>query len=509
MRAKKQFIVALFFNWICFASLAWSGTYWEANQAYANKDFETAAIIYKKLVSQNEDEYSAYKLAGMYLDGKGIEQNTSEAIHLYKLAIKNGFNKRGLGHAAVTLGWIYQTGEYPGVSKNSNLARFWNNFGAYLDHPAASDNLAQIYANGFGVIEDTALVVKHLEEALKNYTDSYDFLLSEPDEWLEYVETDDKVIWDARAVYRKAIKTGDGSYKFELAQIYKDLVNSTPIVADLNFLDGKSAFDSGNYKEAVIRAKLLSINGDKTAQFYLGKMYENGLGLLQRHVNAHMWYNIASFNGSIPAISARDALFERMTQAAIEQAQDQAVACMQSKYRDCQLDIQPQLTDQSSVSNSIAELTDQDIEEIKDVFFKQTPIERKQTQYALKFFGLYEDQIDGLWGRNTIKALKAFQQMQSIAPKTPRRIIGSLVGEIVLPIKHFESPKTNVTSASPTASAVENQQILALQRQALEAQLEIQRQALEAQREAARMQAQQQAADRLYNFGMSLAFPKY
>ena len=31
-------------------------------------------------------------------------------------------------------------------------------------------------------------------------------------------------------------------------------------------------------------------------------MYENGLGVLQRNLNAYMWYNTASFNGNKEAL---------------------------------------------------------------------------------------------------------------------------------------------------------------------------------------------------------------
>lgn len=495
LMARKRFIIALVFYWMCLGSSAWSETYEEAYSAYANEDFKTAETIAKKLVLQ-KDPYSAYMLGRMYLYGKGVEQSTLEAVRLNKVAIGNGFNISGLGSAAVTLGWIYQTGEYAGVSKDAGLARFWNNFGAYLGHPGASDNLAQIYANGFGVNKDPAIVVKYLKESLANYTVAENYLLSEPDEWLKYVVSDQAVIWDARLVYRKAIKTGDDSYKFELDQIYNNLANSKKIESSISLKDLQLAFELENYKLAVQQAKSLSIDGDAAAQFYLGKIYENGLGVLQRNINAHMWYNIASFNGSVPAITAREALTKRMTEAAIEKAQDQAVKCMQSNYRACQLDIVPKSVEQKSFSYSASELTDKDIQGLKTLFLNQTTVERKHTQYALKFFGLYGDKIDGLWGTNTIRALKSFQKIQSIEPKTPKKIIDSLVGELELPVRFIQAPR-----AQKSISTSQKNPQLEL--------LILQRQALELQREAARMRAEQQALDRLYDFGMSLAYPKY
>ena len=50
-------------------------------------------------------------------------------------------------------------------------------------------------------------------------------------------------------------------------------------------------------------------------------MYDNGRGVLQDYVRAHMWYNLAAAQGNKPATKNRDLLAKRMTPAQIAEAQ--------------------------------------------------------------------------------------------------------------------------------------------------------------------------------------------
>jgi uncharacterized protein len=64
-------------------------------------------------------------------------------------------------------------------------------------------------------------------------------------------------------------------------------------------------------------------------------MYENGQGVLQDNVTAHMWYNISAANGNERGGTNRDRIAEGMTQQAIEQAHSMARECMGSGYQNC------------------------------------------------------------------------------------------------------------------------------------------------------------------------------
>ena len=60
------------------------------------------------------------------------------------------------------------------------------------------------------------------------------------------------------------------------------------------------------------------------AQLYLGWMYENGYGVPQDYVTAHVWYNLAGIQGDEKVREYRDRIAEKMTPAQIAEAQRRA-----------------------------------------------------------------------------------------------------------------------------------------------------------------------------------------
>ena len=76
-------------------------------------------------------------------------------------------------------------------------------------------------------------------------------------------------------------------------------------------------------------------HGSKSALYFLGGMYELGLGVTQDYVIALMWFNLAASNGSEYVIKKRDKLAEKMTPAQISKAQDMARECVKKNYKNC------------------------------------------------------------------------------------------------------------------------------------------------------------------------------
>lgn len=64
------------------------------------------------------------------------------------------------------------------------------------------------------------------------------------------------------------------------------------------------AYAEGQYKKAYELFLPLAERGDEDAQFHLGLMYDNGLGVKQDHAIAEQWYNRAC---PLPAPEARPA----------------------------------------------------------------------------------------------------------------------------------------------------------------------------------------------------------
>ena len=66
-------------------------------------------------------------------------------------------------------------------------------------------------------------------------------------------------------------------------------------VADFN--DGYDAYQKGDYKTAFNEFKPLAEQGDASAQYNLGVMYDNGKGVLKDYKEAVKWYRKAAEQG--------------------------------------------------------------------------------------------------------------------------------------------------------------------------------------------------------------------
>ena len=91
-----------------------------------------------------------------------------------------------------------------------------------------------------------------------------------------------------------------------------------------DYQDGLDAYVRKDYKEAIKWYRLSAEQGHAQAQYNLGSMYENGQGVLQDYVLAHMWWNISGSNGNKNAVKNRDTVEKQMTPSQIEKAQDMA-----------------------------------------------------------------------------------------------------------------------------------------------------------------------------------------
>ena len=91
----------------------------------------------------------------------------------------------------------------------------------------------------------------------------------------------------------------------------------------------------GEYATALKSFTLSAEQGNSYAQYSLGYMYENGRGVIQDNIRAHMWYNIAASQGYKYATKHRDLIAGKMTRADISAAQKLARKCARKKYKGC------------------------------------------------------------------------------------------------------------------------------------------------------------------------------
>src|SRR6476661_3471443 len=85
--------------------------------------------------------------------------------------------------------------------------------------------------------------------------------------------------------------------------------------------DADAAIKRRDYATAVRLIRPLAEQGDANAQYNLGVLYDNGLGVPQDRVRAYMWLNLAAMQGRESAATIRDLVARLMTPAQISEAQ--------------------------------------------------------------------------------------------------------------------------------------------------------------------------------------------
>ena len=102
-----------------------------------------------------------------------------------------------------------------------------------------------------------------------------------------------------------------------------------------DFQKGVEALKKGDCATAINEWKPLAQGSYIDAQYNLGIMYDNGKGVLQDYVYAHMWVNISASNGEKNGAEVRDIIAKDMTPSQIEKAQDLARECVAKNYKGC------------------------------------------------------------------------------------------------------------------------------------------------------------------------------
>jgi TPR repeat protein len=91
--------------------------------------------------------------------------------------------------------------------------------------------------------------------------------------------------------------------------------------------------------EASKMYKFAALQGDEGAQYNLGLMYAYGEGVEKNNITAFKWLSLA-VNGSseeflLEALEAQDELAPQMNSELINQAEDLAILCLKTLYKQC------------------------------------------------------------------------------------------------------------------------------------------------------------------------------
>jgi peptidoglycan hydrolase-like protein with peptidoglycan-binding domain len=91
--------------------------------------------------------------------------------------------------------------------------------------------------------------------------------------------------------------------------------------ARASYEDGQAAFEQRDYQEALMELQPLAEQGDGRAQYLVGIIYRDGLGVPQDFVTSYAWLHVAAARGMPQAASARDGMSWRLTPSEIDEAQ--------------------------------------------------------------------------------------------------------------------------------------------------------------------------------------------
>ena len=157
---------------------------------------------------------------------------------------------------------------------------------------------------------------------------------------------------------------------------------------------GQQALDAGNVDEALAQWRVAANAGDRRAMLALGRLHVQGLGIPQSYVDAHMWFNLAASRGETAAVGARDALAEKMTPAQIATAQERAMEWRPSGGR-TQAPATPTTPSPAAPPAAVDS-------------GPPPPRAIREAQALLGALGYRPGPPDGIWGRRTGEAYRAF-----------------------------------------------------------------------------------------------------
>jgi len=240
----------------------------------------------RKFAEQGDND-SQCKLGNMYEHGDGVKQDYAEAVRWYSKAAEQGnveiFNKlcefanNGIVHAQRELACMYEQGK--GVQKNCEEALKWyyeasvqgdiyainkvRKFAEQGDNDSQC-KLGNMYEHGDGVDKD-------IEMALRLY-----------------VEAAGQDNSDAKRKLKELAKQGNVYVQYSLGVMYETGTGFSRNIEKALTWYGKAAEHCS--KDALIKIQEFAEQGNASAQYNLGVIYECGKGIPQNCKIAIKWY---------------------------------------------------------------------------------------------------------------------------------------------------------------------------------------------------------------------------
>lgn len=236
--------------------------------------------------------------------------NFAEAFKLFLDAAQKGDMR-----SQSFVGQMYNEGK--GVTKDQKSAREWYTQAARQEYPLAQNNLAVMLSKGEGGKKDLKEAVKWLAKAAEHGDSVAQNNLGNK---YRYGSGTKKDLQQARKWFLTAAGQGNEDARKSLAELDSEeqKAKSKKVMATKVKKTKKKSVDPEPDNEQIYSAAIACLNGkgvpqnygkalqlfheaeqkgNTSAAYYLGMMYEKGLGTPKDLKSAHAWYSKASQNG--------------------------------------------------------------------------------------------------------------------------------------------------------------------------------------------------------------------
>ena len=174
------------------------------------------------------------------------------------------------------------------------------------------------------------------------------------------------------------------------------LTVAPPLSARADFEAGQRAWDAGHTDEALAQWHTAADAGDRRAMLALGRLHVQGLGVLQDYVEAHKWLNLAASRGEAAALKEREAVAAKMTSEERAEAQRLARAW------------RPGGGQAGVAADAVRRDTEPATAPVAAWKGRPPASAVREAQSLLGSLGYRAGAADGIWGRLTEEAYRAF-----------------------------------------------------------------------------------------------------
>ena len=272
--------------WRCHGTGYVSGKLNNRKRNKRQKDVESATWLSE--AAQLGDANAQCTLGKAYDDGQGVPQNYAEAVKWFSKAAE-----KGNAEAQYNLGLAHANGF--GIPQNHTEALRWYRKAAEQGFVRAQCNLGLAYYEGQSVAQD--------------FVEAY--------KWINLAA--------ASGAKDRVKLRADLLCRMKPMQITEGQRRSTEFLAKSPPNQGDDSTETANARKISLKEmRKTAEQGDVKAQYNLGMVFHEGLGVPQDFIEAYKWLVIAAASGLKHCVEYRDRLKKQMTPEQIAEGQKHA-----------------------------------------------------------------------------------------------------------------------------------------------------------------------------------------